>query len=94
MSNVFIVRGGELVTPSVECCGVAGVMREVVLETAQRAGIATRIERPAPERLDTAEELFLTNVRIGIVPIARLGERPLSAGPLTRRLQDLLRDAH
>ncbi len=93
MSNVFIVCGGELVTPSVESCGVAGVMRELVLETAQRAGIGARVDRIEPERFDAAEELFLTNVRIGIAPVARIGERRLRPGPLTRRLQELLREA-
>ena len=31
MSNVFLVHGGRLATPRLDRCGVAGVMREVVL---------------------------------------------------------------
>ena len=31
MSNVFLVHGGALATPRLDRCGVAGVMREVVL---------------------------------------------------------------
>jgi 4-amino-4-deoxychorismate lyase len=93
MSNLFLVLGGQLVTPSVDYCGVAGVMRELVLERAREAGIGTRVDTLAPELLDIAEELFLTNVRIGIVPIVRIGEQRRPAGPLTRRLQELLIDA-
>jgi 4-amino-4-deoxychorismate lyase len=93
MTNLFLVLGDQLVTPSVEQCGVAGIMRELVLECAREHGIATRIGPIPAGHLDTADELFLTNVRIGVVPVTRLPTRRLEPGTLTRRLQQWLADA-
>ena len=38
-SNVFVVRAGRLLTPRLDRCGVAGIMREVVAGLAAHAGI-------------------------------------------------------
>jgi 4-amino-4-deoxychorismate lyase len=90
MSNVFIVEGSKLRTPRVDLCGVAGVMRRVVLREAARAGIdAGECELSAAD-LDRAQELFLTNARVGIWPVTRLDARTLPIGPTTRRLQAIL----
>ena len=94
MSNVFLVRRGELLTPSSDACGVAGVMREVVLEAAAANGITAYCRPLGLDQLARADEIFLTNVRIGVTPVARFIERTLTPGPVTRRLQYLLRDAH
>jgi 4-amino-4-deoxychorismate lyase len=90
MSNVFIVRGSRLRTPRLDLCGVAGVMRHVVLREAARAGIAAEECVSGAQELETAEELFLTNARIGIWPVRVLDGRVMSPGPVTRRLQQLL----
>ena len=37
MSNLFIVKDGTLVTPDLTRCGVAGVMRDLVMELAQES---------------------------------------------------------
>jgi 4-amino-4-deoxychorismate lyase len=88
MSNVFLVRGSKLLTPSVDRCGVAGVMRGLVLEIAAAAGIACEECRLDAADLETAEELFLTNALIGIRPVRELeGGVRRAIGPLTRRLQ-------
>jgi branched-subunit amino acid aminotransferase/4-amino-4-deoxychorismate lyase len=40
--------------------------------------------------LASAAEVFLTNARIGIWPVRELDSRPLTPGPVTRRLQERL----
>jgi len=87
MSNVFLVRGSKLLTPSVDRCGVAGVMRETVLEIAAQLGIAVEERRLDAAELAAAEELFLTNALIGIRPVRELDGVSLAPGPMTRRLQ-------
>ena len=87
MSNVFLVRGSKLLTPSVDRCGVAGVMRETVLEIAAQLGIAIEERRLDGAELAAAEELFLTNALIGIRPVRELEGVSLALGPVTRRLQ-------
>jgi len=94
MTNVFLVDGPpqspRLRTPAIDLCGVAGVMRRVVLREAARAGFTVTESALWPADLAAAAEVFLTNARVGIWPVARLGERTLEPGPVTRRLQDLL----
>jgi 4-amino-4-deoxychorismate lyase len=94
MSNVFLVAPGRLRTPSLDLCGIAGVMRSVVLDCAHRAGLAVEVGRIAFEELALAQEVFLTNVRIGVVPVISLAGRPLAVGEATRTLQALAADAH
>lgn len=89
-SNVFLVRDGTLLTPAVKDAGIAGVMRGVVLELADGAGIPWRetdLERASAIQ---ASEIFMTNALTGLRPVRKLGERVLEAGPLSRRLAEAL----
>ncbi len=94
MTNVFLIDGPaqspRLRTPAIDLCGVAGVMRRVVLREATRAGIAASECALWPADLAAAAEVFLTNARVGIWPVGRLADRTLIPGPVTRRLQSLL----
>jgi 4-amino-4-deoxychorismate lyase len=88
MSNLFAVIEGGLVTPPLQDAGVRGVMREVVMREAAASGIAVR-ERPLRRaELADASELFFTNVRIGLWPVAALeGWKGASPGPRVRALR-------
>jgi len=88
MSNVFLVRDGKLYTPRVDRCGVAGIMRQVVLAAAADLGLAAEERVLDRGDLEAAGELFLTNALIGIRPVRELEGRALSPGALTRRLQE------
>jgi 4-amino-4-deoxychorismate lyase len=90
MSNVFIVEGSQLRTPRLDLCGVAGVMRRVVLREAARAGISVQEEVLGVDDVQKATELFLTNARIGLWPLRELDGRGLQPGPVTRRLQQIM----
>jgi 4-amino-4-deoxychorismate lyase len=90
MSNVFIARHGRLLTPRLDVCGVAGVMRRVVLREAAKSGLVVGEGVLSEGDLHSADEVFMTNARIGIWPVRAIGSRPLTAGPVTRRLQGLI----
>jgi 4-amino-4-deoxychorismate lyase len=87
MSNVFVERAGRLITPCVDRCGVAGVMRRVVMREAAKAGIAVEEGMVSEADLDATREIFLTNARIGIWPVRSVGSRVLGVGALTQRAQ-------
>jgi 4-amino-4-deoxychorismate lyase len=89
-SNVFLVREGCLLTPRIDQCGVAGVMRRVVLREARQTGVPTRECELRPPDVQQAEEVFLTNALIGIRPVRKLDDRDLTPGPVTRHLQSVL----
>lgn len=90
MSNVFIVDGAGLRTPRVDLCGVAGVMRRVVLREATRVGIPVHEEVLDAGDLQSADEVFLTNARIGMWPLRALDGRAMRIGQITRQLQGVL----
>lgn len=89
-SNVFLVRGGELLTPPLESGCLPGVTRAAVLEAASALGIAVDAA-PVPSAIvESAGELFLTSSLVELLPILRLGDRLVGdgrPGPLTRRLR-------
>jgi 4-amino-4-deoxychorismate lyase len=90
MSNVFLVRDKRLATPRLEHCGVAGVMREAVARVAAVAGVSFAERALTLTDLNGAEEIFLTNALTAIRPVRELAGRPLTVGPVTRRLQEAL----
>ena len=87
-TNVFLVADGVLTTTSEAAPILPGIMRSVVLEFAERLGIATRIF-PWTSALDlgSAGEVMLTNSVRGIIPVRRaLNQEYLAPGPVTRCL--------
>jgi branched-subunit amino acid aminotransferase/4-amino-4-deoxychorismate lyase len=88
ISNVFIVEAGKLVTPptAVELREPAvtretpysksnvlpGVTRAVVLELATEIGVDLRLAAIDVNRLLGADEVFLTNSIMGVMPVCRL----------------------
>jgi 4-amino-4-deoxychorismate lyase len=87
MSNVFLVEDGKLLTPRVDRCGVAGVMRELVLATATAGGLSAHECRLEAQDLSRAREVFLTSALIGIRPVRELDGVSLAGGPVTQELQ-------
>jgi branched-chain amino acid aminotransferase len=93
-SNVFAVRGGALRTPPLAAGILEGVTRGVVLHLARGAGLAAEEAPLRPEDLESAEEVFITSTVREIVPVTRLGDRPVGEGrpgPITRRLHAAFR---
>ena len=90
MSNLFIVRDGVLVTPDLSRCGVAGIMRSIVLGLAEAQELKTDITHISLKMLDGADEVFLTNSLIGIWPVIAMAETNYSKGDITMHLQELL----
>jgi len=93
MSNVFIVSHGALLTPDLSYSGVAGVMRELVLECAPTLPLTCRVTTLTPEEILKAEEVFLTNSLIGLWPVTRVESKTYAAGPVTQRLRALVQEA-
>jgi 4-amino-4-deoxychorismate lyase len=86
MSNLFAVKTSALITPVIDRCGVAGVMRSAIIDAARRSDIPVSEQVMDPAMLETADELFLSNSIIGIWPISVLEGVAFSVGPLTQSL--------
>lgn len=89
-SNIFVVRGGRLLTPPLETV-LAGVSRETVLELAGRLGLPASEAHLSPFDVYAAEEAFITNTGYSLLPVASLDGRAIGSevpGPITRKLTE------
>lgn len=87
MANVFVVRDGILQTPALGCGARDGVVRDWV-----RSRAAAEESLLTFDDLSAAEEIFLTNSRIGIMPVASLDGRPLASRARAAALAQLYRE--
>jgi len=107
ISNVFMVESGKLLTPPTaldlrtpkisqqtpysKSNVLPGITRNVVLEIAQSRGIEIDITAIDVNRLLSAEEIFLTNSIMGVMPVCRLERKAVGnekPGPITTRISD------
>ena len=91
MSNIFLVQDGSVVTPNLQDCGVAGVMRSVIIDLAEQSGIRCSIGQVNADTLNGEISLFLCNSLMGIWPVTEIaGKGRLEIGSITRELQSAL----
>ncbi|HSW57901.1 MAG TPA: aminotransferase class IV [Dehalococcoidales bacterium] len=94
-SNVFLVSGGVLITPAEGSGLLPGITRQVVIELAQAAGLKCREKDIQPPEMQKAEEVFITNSMIEIMPVTVIEGRAVGSGvpgPVTRQLMEAYRD--
>jgi 4-amino-4-deoxychorismate lyase len=72
MSNLFVRRGARLVTPPLEQCGVAGVMRRWILANAGSVSLKASERRIGWTDLEAATEVFLSNAVVGVKSVSRI----------------------
>ncbi len=92
IANLFLVKGEQLITPSLDQAILAGIMRRVLLDEAADLGLRPVERTVAPFELKTADAVFLTNSLRFIRPVTELdgvamGTRDLNF--LVERLRDL-----
>jgi len=95
VSNLFFVTGGRVQTPAVDCGILDGITREVVLRLAKDEHLSVEEGRFTVERLHQAEECFITNTSMEIMPVSSIDRRLIGSGkpgPVTRRLQTSFRE--
>lgn len=86
MSNVFVELDGVLMTPELDRCGIAGILRAVVLREAPHMGIPLQVCRMPMELLERCSALAVSNVRLGLLPVNEINGRSLQLSPALRAL--------
>lgn len=95
--NLFIVKGGRLITPPVTDNILEGITRRRLMQIARE-----RLEVPAEERsidrteLYTADEVFLCGTGAQLSPVVEIDRRMIGngrPGPITRQLHDIYFEA-
>jgi branched-chain amino acid aminotransferase len=90
-ANIFLVRRGELATPSLDCAILPGTTRSWLLAWGRRAGLRPVEGRLRPTDLAEADEAFLSSSVAGILPVTRFAGAPIGdglPGPWTRRARE------
>ncbi len=103
-TNVFVVHGGELLTPHADSC-LPGITRGVVLLLARGDGIPAIERNLSLSELYGADEAFTTGTAGELVPVVEVDGRAIhpyrsrrkrgrerEPGPVTQRLQLLFRE--
>jgi len=89
VSNIFFASEGQLYTPSIECGLLDGITRAILLQTAEELKIPVHEGRFTPEKLLQADECFLTNTSMEVMPVVSVNKQPIgrgTPGSLTRQL--------
>ena len=94
-SNLFIVVRGTLRTPDLTTCGVRGIVRQKILNHSNTVGIPCEVTTLKMQKIERADEVFLTNSVYGIVPVRAIDGVKFRIGPLTEHLlKELCRNVY
>jgi 4-amino-4-deoxychorismate lyase len=84
MANLYWVKQGRLHTPSLDCGCRDGVLRRWLQESWAGDWNEGAFH---PEELGNADEIFITNSRIGVMPVREYQKKALTTGPVILDLQ-------
>lgn len=89
--NIFLVRGNTLFTPALKCGCLEGITRKAVFALAKRQKIKVYEGNLTAADLYQADEAFLTNSLMGIMPLVALEKKLIGRGRPGRLTQFLMR---
>ncbi|WP_366922730.1 aminotransferase class IV [Metallumcola ferriviriculae] len=78
VSNIFWYDGKVLKTPSISAGILPGIARAKIMETAAKLTIPVQQVLAEPGELSSAQEIFLTNSLMGIMPVTVFEGKPLA----------------
>ncbi|WKZ36380.1 MAG: branched-chain amino acid transaminase [Anaerolineales bacterium] len=91
--NIFMVRGGVLITPPVTDNILEGITRRSIIEIARRELGLEVVERSIDRtEVFIAEEMFMTGTAAQLVAVTRIDHRPVgigTMGPITTKLRTM-----
>ncbi|MCH7749003.1 MAG: aminotransferase class IV [Acidobacteria bacterium] len=88
-SNLFAVRDGVVLTPPLDAGLLEGVTRNFLFEVGADIGVAVNEAVLREVDLERVDELFITSTTREVIPVVRVGDRPIGAGrpgPIASRL--------
>jgi branched-chain amino acid aminotransferase len=87
--NVFMLKDGKLTTPPVSEGCLNGIMRKQILTLAKTMDVVVLEEPISPFDLQKADELFITNVIVGIQPISKYRKKDYDYGFASKLIDQL-----
>jgi len=74
VANIFWIKDHTLYTPGTHCDILPGIIRNTVLEIAQKKGISPEIGKYKPEEITRADTVFITNSVMELQPVSNLDD--------------------
>ncbi len=93
-SNVVIVKGDKIITPSIDQGCLEGTTVEAIIQSAARIGMKPEQRAIAPEELFDADEVILTSAIKLVRLVGSIEGRAISRGKTAKLLLELLYDAN
>jgi branched-chain amino acid aminotransferase len=93
ISNIFIIKNNQLKTPILNEFVLSGIIRQAILDLCLENNIPFKEDRITERELYEADELFLTNSGIEILPVRNINHHKLKnrgTRPMTKHIHMLL----
>ena len=88
--NLFMLMGNKLITPPISEGCLNGIMRKQIMAIAKQMDLVEVVEAViSPFDLQKADELFITNVIIGIQPITKYRKKEFEVSLASQLLEKL-----
>ena len=91
-SNIFFVKENRIFTPSINTGILAGITRQVVIDLIRESNYELIEGEFFKNELFEAQEVFITNSLIELMPVSRVDDKELSSHSVTSRLLRLYRE--
>jgi branched-chain amino acid aminotransferase len=88
-SNIFLGKGGVVFTPVANGTFLAGITRRRVISLLRDNGVTVVEKTLSYHDFETADEIFSTGNYSKVVPVTKIGDRPLEFGPLYTKAREL-----
>jgi branched-chain amino acid aminotransferase len=91
ISNVFVVKDGVVCTPGLDTPVLPGIMRSTVIEAAVAEGMTVEEGPLTISELLGADEVFLTNIIMGVLPVTGVEAKTIGEGKpgaVTKKLNE------
>ncbi len=89
--NIFLVRGGEVLTPPIDAGILEGVTRDAVIEIARKSNLTVREIPFTRHDVYIADECFLTGTAAEVIPVVKVDNRPIGDGKPGKITRELIR---
>jgi branched-chain amino acid aminotransferase len=90
--NIFVVRDGEISTPSLSTSILPGITRDTVIQIAQDLGYVVSEQNIIRSDLYLADEVFMCGTAAEVTPLRSVDDHELGVGPITLKIQEAYLD--
>lgn len=80
VSNIFIIKNEKIFTPTIDCGILNGITRQIVIKLAEKNKIEIIEKQLIPEELIEAQEAFITNSLMEIMPLVSVEDKSIGTG--------------